>query len=81
MGYHKNKIKRGVFGEFSKINEEYDELLDAHEQNDKILMICELCDLIGAIEGYAEREFQISLEDIIKFKNKTKNAFINGDRE
>lgn len=37
MGYHIKKIKKGVYGELSKITEEYEELLDAIDQNAKIM--------------------------------------------
>lgn len=79
MGYHKQKINKGVLGHFSKIKEEFDELEDAYNQKDKILEICELTDLIGAIESYAN-SFGLTIEDLIKFSNKTKSAFKEGDR-
>lgn len=75
MGYHKKDIKKGSMGEFSKIHEEFEELTDAFEQEDKILQICELTDLIGAIESYSETKFNLSLTDLIKFSKKTKSAF------
>ena len=50
MGYHKKEIKKGTLGKFSKIREEFEELEDAHNQDVKILIFCELTDLIGAIE-------------------------------
>lgn len=75
MGYHKKEIKKGVLGEYSKIKEEFKELTDAFEQNDKILQLCELTDLIGAIEEFSLNKFNISLQDLINFSNKTKSAF------
>ena len=80
MGYHKTQIPKGVLGEFSKISEEYLELFDAVEQDNKILEICELCDLVGAIEAYANK-FNLSLNDIIKMKDATANAFNDGTRK
>ena len=80
MGYHKKEIEKGVLGEFSKIQEEIDELSDAIEQDDKIMQICELSDLIGAIESFSLNKFNLSLEDLIKFSNKTKEAFKEGRR-
>jgi hypothetical protein len=80
MGYHKKEIEKGVFGEFSKIKEEFDELTDAYEQKDKILQLVELGDLIGAIEEYSLKHFNITLDDIISFSNKTKSAFIEKKR-
>jgi len=74
MGYHKRKIKKGKLGEFSKIKEEFKEFEDAYEQEDVILQLCELSDMIGAIELYVDK-FNLSLDDIISFSNKTKEAF------
>ena len=34
-GYHRREISKGELGEFSKIIEEYTELLDAHEQSNR----------------------------------------------
>ncbi|PIZ95416.1 MAG: hypothetical protein COX80_04410 [Candidatus Magasanikbacteria bacterium CG_4_10_14_0_2_um_filter_33_14] len=80
MGYHKKQIERGIYGEFSKIKEELQELEDAFEQHDKILQICELTDLIGAIEGYAQKHFYLTLGDLKKFSDKTKSAFRENKR-
>lgn len=80
MGYHKKHIEKGINGEFSKIREEYEELRDAETQEDKILIICELSDLIGAIESYAFTYYNLSLEDLKKFSDKTKEAFKEGKR-
>jgi hypothetical protein len=80
MGYHKTEIKKGKYGEFSKIKEEYQELEDAYEQNDGILQLCELSDLIGAIEGYV-RKWNMSLQDVVDFSNKTQSAFRDGKRK
>ena len=80
MGYHVNKIPRGKFGEFSKIEEEFLEAKDAHEQDNKILMMVELSDMIGAIEGYCEK-CNLSLDDVIKMKDATKRAFTDGTRQ
>lgn len=80
MGYHKVKIKKGVNGEYSKIREEFDELTDAHQQENSILEICELCDLIGAIEMYANK-WNLSLNDLIEMKEATRKAFEDGSRK
>lgn len=79
MGYHKKEIPKGVIGEFSKIEEEFLEAKDAFEQGDTILLICELTDLIGAIEEKAKRH-NLTLQDLIDFSNKTKSAFKDGTR-
>jgi phosphoribosyl-ATP pyrophosphohydrolase len=79
MGYHKIQIPKGEVGEISKIKEELLELVDAEEQDDKIMVICELSDLIGAIEEYAKK-FNVTIDDLKKFSDKTKSAFIDGTR-
>lgn len=80
MGYHKKEIKKGVIGEFSKIQEEFEELTDAFEQNCKVLQICELTDLIGAIEEYSICKFNLTIVDLLNFSNKTKSAFKENKR-
>ena len=80
MGYHTTDIPKGVLGEFSKIKEEFLELEDAHLQDCKVLQICELTDLIGAIEEFSLSKFKLSLEDLISFSDKTKEAFKENKR-
>ena len=79
-GYHLMEIPKGELGEFSKIEEEFTELLDAHKQDAKVLEICELTDLIGAIKYYTLNKFNLSLGDLIQFSQQTENAFKNGKR-
>lgn len=81
MGYHTKEIERGQFGEFSKIEEETEELKDAHNQNNPVMELIELCDLIGAIEGYTTSKYNITLEQLIIMKDRTKSAFEEGIRK
>lgn len=80
MGYHKSEIKRGVFGEVSKIQEELDELKDAITQDCKILAACELADLYGAIRAYA-KTLNLDMNDLENMCNKTESAFLDGSRK
>lgn len=80
MGYHNKEISRGIFGEFSKIKEEFLEAEDALEQENKIMLLVELSDLVGAIEGYCLNNFNLSINDLIKMKEATKKAFLDGTR-
>jgi phosphoribosyl-ATP pyrophosphohydrolase len=80
MGYHLKKIDKGVYGEFSKIKEEIEELQDAHKQNNRILEIVEITDLLGAIEGYLLKN-NLTLDDAIAMMRLTKKAFQDGDRK
>lgn len=78
--YHTREIPRGVFGDASKILEEIEEFTDALEQENPVLQLCELADVIGAIEGFVVYKFNITLDDLIKMKNLNKKAFENGYR-
>lgn len=64
---HKRNIEKGNFGDFSKIEEEFQELKDANEQHCKVLEICEICDLIGAVNGYVKKHYNMSIYDIYRF--------------
>ncbi len=79
-GYHKRKITKGEFTEFSKIVEEFEELQDAHEQCAKIMILCEISDLYGAIEGYIWKHFQLTMKDVAMMNELTKRAFEDGTR-
>lgn len=81
MGYHINKIDKGELGKSSKIIEEYQEWADANQQRNPILELCELCDLIGAIEAYVEGCYNITLNDLLQMKERTKEAFEEGIRK
>mgnify|MGYP000862233588 CR=1 FL=1 len=80
MAYHLNEIPKGKLGEFSKIKEEFLELEDAVEQNDDILILCELSDMIGAIEEYCKK-WNIDLQKLKNFSDKTKSSFVEGKRK
>jgi hypothetical protein len=81
MGYHQKEIKRGVYGEFSKIKEEFEEAEDAFIQENPIMLLLELSDLLGAVEKYCSSKYNIELEDLMKMKNATKSAFEDGIRQ
>lgn len=51
-GYHVNVIDKGVYGQFSKVAEEFQEVQDAWEQNCSIMALVELSDMLGAMEAY-----------------------------
>lgn len=80
MGYHVAKIIKGEYGKFSKIQEEYQEALDAITQANPVMVFLELSDLIGAIEGYAESR-GLTLDDLIKMKDATRRTFEDGTRK
>lgn len=81
MAYHKNQITKGILGELSKIQEELDEAVDAENQGAKILVLCELADLIGAVDAYLSRHLgTFTLRDLQNMAELTKSAFEDGTR-
>lgn len=81
-GYHLTNIKKGKFGELSKIFEEIEEIKDADKQNAKLMILIELSDLYGAIEGYLKTHFKdVSMKDIKKMSKITQRVFKNGIRK
>ena len=43
--------------------------------------LVELSDLIGAIDLYVKKQYNLSVEDLITFSQITQRAFINGRRQ
>lgn len=83
MSYHLEEIEKGVYGQFSKIKEEFLEAEDSLKQNNKIMLLQELSDLYGAIEGYLEEEYKgtITMEDIKVMSKVTNKVFQTGYRK
>lgn len=73
FSWHQRKIKKGVYGEFSKIEEEVEEAKDALEQKNYLMYLIELSDILGAIEKIAENH-NLTLKDLIAFSNKVKES-------
>ena len=81
-GYHIADIPKGTIGESSKILEEVRELIDAEQQDCKVMALVELSDLIGATEAYLERHYpDITVHDLITMAAITRRAFKNGFRK
>ncbi len=82
-GYHKRVIEKGTYGEISKIQEELNELVDAAEQHNRLMVLQELSDLVGAIQGYLTKTFngEFSLNDLVVQSLATERAFKVGDRK
>jgi phosphoribosyl-ATP pyrophosphohydrolase len=83
MSYHVRKIDKGILGHWSKIQEEFDECLDAYEQENKILLLVELSDLLGAIDFFIQENYNqsISLQDLLQMDLLTREAFTSGHRK
>jgi hypothetical protein len=82
-GYHLTPILKGTLGQFSKVEEEFNEFLDAINQNCTVMALLELSDLLGAAQLYYESHNQTSLlekklHDIYKYnlRNKLSNSLI-----
>jgi hypothetical protein len=80
-GYHQKTIEKGVIGYFSKVKEEFEELEDAVEQGARIMELCEIADLYGALEAYVEMQYLMSMEDVKVMSDLTKKAFKDGTRQ
>lgn len=80
-GYHLSNIEKGTIGELSKIYEEIEEIKDAENQNAKVMILCELSDLIGAIQAYLDKHHNsLNIMDLVTMARITKRAFDNGHR-
>lgn len=81
-GYHSAEIAKGVLGELSKIKEELAEVEDALFLNNKVMVLLELSDLVGAISFFLEKNHpSIRVEDLIVMAEATKGAFSSGHRK
>lgn len=66
--FHRRDIKRGKYGELSKVLEEVEEAIDAEEQDHRLMLLIELSDIVGAIEGVLKKKnYNHTIEDLIKF--------------
>lgn len=82
MGYHLSQIPQGEYGELSKVQEEITEALDAEAQKNPVMVLIELADIVGAIEGYLETHHPtISMTDLVKMAAATRRAFQTGARK
>ena len=81
MGWHIDKIEKGVLGESSKILEEVLELIDTEKQNLPIISLWELTDVIGAIEAYLYKHHpSITINDLLNHSRKNSQMFKEGVR-
>lgn len=81
MGYHLKKIKKGKFGEWSKIREEFEECQDSVQQGAKVMLLVELSDLLGAIDAYVKKQHNMGIKDLHKMAKLTSRAFKSGRRK
>jgi hypothetical protein len=69
MGFHKREIGKGTYGELSKIREELDEAADAEAQGIDLMVLLELADIIGAVEGVAKK-YGFTLDQLLAYSRK-----------
>lgn len=67
--FHREPIKKGEYGDLSKISEELQEAYDAEAQGIDLMLLIELSDIIGAVEGVA-KNYGFTLEQLIAYSNK-----------
>lgn len=76
-GYHIKFITKGVLGYFSKIEEEFSEFIDAHEQKSVVMELVELSDLIGATIAFYRKNGKdsrwVNVHEVL-MKESSKNA-------
>jgi hypothetical protein len=73
------KQNRGVYGQFSKLEEEFAEMKEAYENSDSIALLTESSDFIGALEEFIEKQFPpLTLNDLILHSNNKKKAYAEG---
>lgn len=78
--FHKRIIKKGVYGELSKIEEELQEAYDAEEQGQDLMLLIELSDMVGAIEGVAKK-YGMNLEQLRNFATLRSYVAIEENKE
>lgn len=64
--WHERDIPKGVLGELSKIAEELEEARDAEERGQDLMLMFELCDIIGAC-GLVAGRYGWNLDQLVTF--------------
>lgn len=81
-GYHLSPIPKGTYGDLDKVYEEMAEVKDAENQGNRLMVLVELSDVMGAIRGFLEQHHpEMSLTDLIVMADATRRAFITGARK
>jgi hypothetical protein len=64
---HKKRIKLGVEGELSKIQEEFHELSDAHGQQKGFFSIVECADLVTTVGMFSWKQYRVPFLLVVLF--------------
>lgn len=75
MGYHIRNIPRGTLGEWSKVSEEIEEIIDALEQNLKPMVLIELCDCLGAVRSTLDGNSGFKFENLVYIISTGRNQY------
>lgn len=75
MGYHIRNIPRGTLGEWSKVSEEIEEIIDALEQNLKPMVLIELCDCLGAVRATLDSNDGFNFENWVYVTSTERNQY------
>jgi hypothetical protein len=74
--FHTYDIGKGVYGELSKIKEELEEAFDAERQGQELMLLIELSDIVGAVEGVAKK-YGFTIEQLLTFARLRSEVAIN----
>lgn len=66
-GYHLKTISKGILGQFSKVQEEFEEFIDSYEQQCVIMALVELSDMLGALKYYYLQQHNEEWEEILHY--------------
>ena len=76
-GYHMKEIAKGRYGEFSKIEEVFQEAKDCDEQGNPLMVLNELSTLLTVVDAYANR-YGMDLTDLMSMATaKTRQQKLN----
>jgi hypothetical protein len=64
---HSQNIPKAELGTIAKIQEELSEAIDAEGQGLDLLVLIELSDIVGAVEAYAKKKYNFSLDQLLLF--------------
>lgn len=78
--FHQVAIEKGEYGKLSKIKEELDEAIDAQNQGNDLMLLIELSDIVGAVEGVS-KQYGFTIEQLLTFARLRSEVAIFEEKE